>query len=50
MQIKIRNKYSKKFIILDKIYKYENKFGGIGNNINFKVIVFLISVNRLVYY
>lgn len=41
MQTGIRNQYSKKLIMFNKIYKNDNKFGGIGNIFNFKVIIFL---------
>lgn len=34
------NKYSKNLVILDKIYKNEDKFRRTGNNFNFKVIIF----------
>ena len=34
------NQYSKKLIILDKIYKDKDKFSGIDDNFNFKVTIF----------
>lgn len=36
----ITNQYSKELIMLDKIYKDDNKFGSTGDNFNFKVIIF----------
>lgn len=41
IQTGVRNQYSKKLIMLDKIYKDDNKFGGTGDNISFKVTIFL---------
>lgn len=41
MQIQVRNSYSKKLIILDKININDDKFGGIDNNFSFKVRIFL---------
>lgn len=41
MQSKTRNEYLKKFIMLNKIYKDNNKFDGISDNFSFKVTIFL---------
>ena len=41
MQTVVINQYLKKLLILDKIYKDDNKFGGMGNNFNFKYTIFL---------
>lgn len=40
MQNRVRNQYLKEFIMLDKIYKDDNKFDGIGDNFSFKVSIF----------
>lgn len=37
--MRIRNEYLKKLIMLDKIYKDDNKFCDIGDNFNFKFII-----------
>lgn len=34
------NQFSHELVFLNKIYKEEDKFSGIGNNFDFKVIVF----------
>ena len=39
-QIDIINQYLGKLVMLDKIYKDEDQFSGIGNNFNFKVTIF----------
>ncbi len=36
----ITNKYLKELILLDKIYKHDDKFSGTGNNFYFKVTIF----------
>lgn len=41
MQMGVRNQNSKDFIMLDKIYKNDDKFGDTGDNFSFKVIIFL---------
>lgn len=48
MKIGVRNQYLKKPIILDKIYKNNNKFDSMGNNFNFKVTIFLRSTDKLI--
>ncbi len=40
MQMRIINQYSKKFIMLNKIYKNEDRFDDTNNNFNLKVIIF----------
>lgn len=47
MQIRIRNQYSKQLIILEKTCKDNNKFGGISNNFNFKVTIFLNKYRQI---
>lgn len=36
----IMNRYLIEFVMLDKIYKDEDKFSGTGDNFNFKVTIF----------
>ncbi len=43
----VTNWYSKKPIILDKIYKDDKKFGGMGDNFNFKVLIFLDKYKQI---
>ena len=47
MQIGVRNQYSKEFIMLDKIYKDDDQFSGIGNNFSFKVTIFLDKCRQI---
>lgn len=41
MQIRVRNQYLKKLIMIDKIYKNNNKFSSTDDNFSFKIINFL---------
>lgn len=47
MQTGITNQYPKKLIILDKIYKDDNKFSSMGNNFNFQFIIFLDNYKQV---
>ena len=47
MQTGVRNQYSKELIMLDKIYKDDDKFGGTGDNFSFKVTIFLDKCRRV---
>lgn len=40
MQMEVKNQYSKEPIMLDKIYKDDDKFGGMGDNFSYKVTIF----------
>lgn len=45
--MKVRNHYLKELIILDKIYKNDDKCGGTDNNFSFKVTIFLDKYRRV---
>lgn len=45
--MEVTNWYPKKLIILDKIYKDDNKFNGIDDNFNFKLTIFLDKYRRV---
>lgn len=47
MQTGIGNQYSKELIMLDKIYKNDDKFDGTGDNFSFKVKIFLDKCRRV---
>ena len=46
-QTEITNEYLKELIMLHKIYKDEDKFGGTGDNFNFKVTIFYDKCRRV---
>lgn len=47
MQIRIRNQYLKKLIILDEISKDDDNFSGIDDNFSFKDTIFLKKYKRV---
>lgn len=47
MQTGVRNRYSKELIMLNKIYKDDDKFGGTDDNFSFKATIFLDKCRRV---
>lgn len=47
MYTRVRNYYSKKFIILDKINMNDDKFDNIGDNFSYKVKIFLDKYRQI---
>ena len=43
----IMNQHLKELVMFDKIYKDEDKFSGTGDNFNFNLQSFIISVDKL---
>lgn len=47
MQTKVKNQYLKEFIMLDKIYKNDDKFDYINNDFSFKMIIFFDKYKQI---